>query len=235
MTPITALGSRYGIQGALGRSVKRAGSANTWWDLNGTLSSCIVAYQAKGAASYAASKVNLANAGTYNATDDGTNYPAWNTSTGWTFDGSNDYLNTNIKAGSTSWSYIIKFSNSGADYYRRWWGARDGASGNQVGLENRAGNTSFYVMNGSDAVNQTSITADDLSAGWLAICANKFYAASGVKNNNLTQGTLPDLFLYIGKANNLNPKSIAVQAFAIYNEEISAANIASIGAAMAAL
>ncbi len=212
-----------------------AAAGGGWWDLNGALSSCIVAYQAKGAASYAASKVNLANAGTYNATDDGTNYPAWNTSTGWTFDGSNDYLNTNIKAGSTSWSYIIKFSNAGADNYRRWWGARDGASGNQVGLENRVGNTTFYVMNGSNATNQTNITADDLSAGWLAICGNKFYAASGIKNNNLTQGTLPDMVLFIGKANNLNPKSITVQAFAIYNEEISAANIASIGAAMAAL
>jgi hypothetical protein len=36
MTPITALGSRYGIQGALGRSVKRAAAGGGWWDLNGT-------------------------------------------------------------------------------------------------------------------------------------------------------------------------------------------------------
>lgn len=60
MTPITALGSRYGIQGALGRSVKRASGGGGWWDLNGTITGCVAAYQPKGAASYAASKVNLA-------------------------------------------------------------------------------------------------------------------------------------------------------------------------------
>jgi hypothetical protein len=209
-------------------------SGDTWWDLNGTITSCVAAYQAKGAADYAASKVNLANPGTYNATD-GTGYPSWNASTGWTFDGSDDYLNTGLKPGSTSWSYIIRFSNAGADNYKRWWGARDGATANQVGLENRVGNTVFYVMNGGNATNQTTITADDLTAGWLAICGNKFYAASGVKNNNLSQGTLPDMVIYIGKANNLNPKSITVQAFAVYNEEISASNIALIAAAMNAL
>ena len=42
----------------------QAKKAGGWWDLNGTITSCIAAYQPKGAASYAASKVNLANPGT---------------------------------------------------------------------------------------------------------------------------------------------------------------------------
>jgi len=84
MTPITALGSRYGIQGALGRSVKRAAGGG-WWDLNGTIKSCVAAYQPVGAADYAASKVNLLNPGTYNLSD-GVAYPDWASATGWTFE-----------------------------------------------------------------------------------------------------------------------------------------------------
>ena len=80
MTPITALGSRYGIQGALGRSVKRASSASTWWDLGGTITSCVAAYQPKGAADLAASYVNLANPGTYDLAPDGS--PSFNTNDG---------------------------------------------------------------------------------------------------------------------------------------------------------
>lgn len=64
-----------------------------WWDLNGTITSCVAAYQAKGAASYAASKVNLANSGTYGVTD-GTAYPTWDSSTGWTFNGTTQFLKT---------------------------------------------------------------------------------------------------------------------------------------------
>jgi len=95
MTPITALGSRYGIQGALGRSVKRAAGGG-WWDLNGTIKSCVAAYQPVGAADYAASKVNLLNPGTYNLSD-GVAYPDWASATGWTFEkDKSEYLDTGI-------------------------------------------------------------------------------------------------------------------------------------------
>ncbi len=42
-------------------------AASTWWDNNGAISGCVAAYQPKGAADLAASYVNLANSGTYNA------------------------------------------------------------------------------------------------------------------------------------------------------------------------
>lgn len=59
-----------------------------WW-LAGDISAanCVAAYQPKGAADYAASKVNLANPGTYNLAKI-TNDPDFNTATGWTFDAS---------------------------------------------------------------------------------------------------------------------------------------------------
>jgi hypothetical protein len=75
------------IYGGKGRFVPSIGGGAfpKWW-LSGSIpaANCIAAYAPKGAASYAASKVNLANPGTYNATD-GTNYPTWDTAVGWTF------------------------------------------------------------------------------------------------------------------------------------------------------
>ena len=68
--------------------------AGDWW-LSGDISAanCIAAYQPKGVASYAASKINLANPGTYNLEDAGdTSVPSWNGATGWNFDGSDDKL-----------------------------------------------------------------------------------------------------------------------------------------------
>ncbi len=85
---ISPLGSRYAIGGALGRSVKRA-SGGGWWDLSGTITTCVAAYQPKGAASLAASYVNLANPGTNNAAEGSA--PSFS-SAGWTFNGTSNYL-----------------------------------------------------------------------------------------------------------------------------------------------
>ena len=92
--PITALGSRYGIQGALGRSVKRAAAGGTWWDLNGTITSCVAAYQPKGAASYAASLTDLSG-NSNDATEVSGSEPGWGASTGWTFNGSQHLKSVN--------------------------------------------------------------------------------------------------------------------------------------------
>src|SRR4030042_426783 len=56
------------------------------WYLSGSIprANCIAAYQPKGADSYAASKVNIANPGTYNLSD-GAAFPTWAAATGWTF------------------------------------------------------------------------------------------------------------------------------------------------------
>lgn len=69
------------------KSQAAASSASTWWDLDGTITSCVAAYQPKGAASYAASKVNLTGNAVYNLSD-GAAYPSWNSATGWLFNGS---------------------------------------------------------------------------------------------------------------------------------------------------
>jgi hypothetical protein len=99
-------------------SSPRGGAAASWWLAGGvSAANCIAAYQAKGVASYAASKVNLANPGTYDATDN--TAPAWDTSTGWTFNGVTNSRYLTIAYASTALhSIIIRLSGISASKSR---------------------------------------------------------------------------------------------------------------------
>jgi hypothetical protein len=81
-----------------------------WWLTGGiAAANCIAAYQPKGAVDITASYVNLANPDTYNLTVG--NAPAFNTATGWTFNGTGNYLITGIiPENDQTWSMIVKFS-----------------------------------------------------------------------------------------------------------------------------
>jgi hypothetical protein len=94
--------------GRLNRVVRRKEAGEAWWLAGGIdPSDCVAAYQAKGAASYAASLVNLANPGTYDAYEGVT--PSWGAADGWTFNGSTQYLVTDVvpKIQPQSWSALI--------------------------------------------------------------------------------------------------------------------------------
>lgn len=83
-----------------------------WWEPTTGSFTCVGAYQAKGAASLAASYVNLANPGTYDLTP-GSPTPAWDGTTGWGLgDGSPNfkYLQTGIVA-TNSMSAIVRASS----------------------------------------------------------------------------------------------------------------------------
>ena len=77
------------------------GSVTPWYLAGGvSAANCIAAWQPKGAASLAASYVNLANPGTYNLT--GTTPPTWNASDGWICADSGKKLSVNsISLGTT--------------------------------------------------------------------------------------------------------------------------------------
>ena len=96
--------------GGLSVQQTRGGAAAAGWWLSGGISAanCIAAYQPKGAASYAASKVNLANPGTYDATEGVA--PSWNGSDGWIGNGS-AYLDTGYASPSGA-SVIVRYSNA---------------------------------------------------------------------------------------------------------------------------
>lgn len=78
----------------------------SWWDLDGGLTGCLAAYQAKGAESEAASYVNLVNSGTH-ALSQPAAYPSWSAENGW------DYSATGLRyltiAGTMSWRTVVAF------------------------------------------------------------------------------------------------------------------------------
>ena len=83
-------------------------AAVTPWYLAGGIAgaNCVAAYCATGTADIAASYVNLANPGTYNLTT--TAAPTWATDTGWTFNGTDEYLDTGITpTNDQSWSMFV--------------------------------------------------------------------------------------------------------------------------------
>lgn len=106
----------------LGISVRESGvavAAANWWEVPGK--TCVAAYQPKGAASYAASKTNLANPGTYDAAEGVA--PSWAAATGWSFDGvSGQFLSIGDGAasgptGKTEWTVLVRCTvSSAADY-----------------------------------------------------------------------------------------------------------------------
>lgn len=84
------------------------------WYLSGGIpqANCIAAYKAIGAAGLAASYVNLANPGTYNLTAP-TAAPTFDIATGWTFNGSTQYLATGITPpDARTWTMIARFADA---------------------------------------------------------------------------------------------------------------------------
>ena len=235
MTPITALGSRYGIQGALGRSVKRASTASTWWDLDGTITSCVAAYQAIGAASYSASLVNLFNPGTYDLTTASGKDPSWNVSTGWTGNGVDQYLNTNVNA-SVNYSFIVRATGLNGSYLGYLFGSYKGGYGiaciwnneaNKIAYQNAG--AAFYVY-----------APGTLTGGVFAIGSNgtsydSYYNGSALDSDRAVTKTLAaDPYYILARNTSAAFSDATIQAVAIYNGDI-ASYIGDLTTAMAAL
>ena len=223
MTPITALGSRYGIQGALGRSVKRAAADTSWWLAGGiSADNCIAAYQAKGAASYAASLVNLANEGTYDLTT--TVDPAWSADTGWTFGtGTYRYLYAGFSMTTqdltiASRSNLIDYGDSGLG--RIW-------SSNNNALRQY---TSTFVN--SSSVSETA------TGSHIFILAGLELYTDGSKTDSLSSGSVvTGSSMIIGNSSTAGTRTIngTIQAIAFYNTTITGAQVSALNTAMAAL
>ena len=98
---------RFAIAGRAG-----GGAAPIPWYLSGGISAenCIAAYQPKGAASFAASKINIANPGTHDLTD-GVAQVTFDTAVGWTSTNANTYLVTDISPDSNT-SLIVRYSQT---------------------------------------------------------------------------------------------------------------------------
>ena len=234
---------RHKFRSALRQEMQRSGwqaAAVVPWYLSGGIlaANCIAAYQPKGAASLAASYVNLANPGTYDAAP-GT-APTWAAGTGWTFNGTTQYLTTGIVPAAT-FTIIAQFSGASLPpgNYPQPVGQNTTGAVNNIsngGVIPFPGGNHYFSWGGA-----ATTVAGGLAAGNLALAGNQGYlngvadgAAVGGGYGVATRG------LFIG-ARNSNAGAAEywyagnIQAVAIYDVTLTAPQVAAVAAAMAAL
>jgi hypothetical protein len=104
---------------------RAAAAAVPWWLAGGVAAAnAIAVYQPKGAADLAASYVNLANPGTYDAAP-GT-APTFDAATGWTFNGSTQYLTTGVTNGA-AWIGSPLYPKSPLGLWQSLWAGPTGS------------------------------------------------------------------------------------------------------------
>lgn len=237
---MTIVGRMNRSRNSVGRINVRheAAAAEGWW-LSGGIdaANCIAAYQPKGAASYAASKSNLANPGTYDAIEGVA--PAWDAVNGWMFDGVNNYLNTGVSpTAEGAYSMIARFSNA------------TGINGNDTlaGMYATQPVNRFFMSpnyNGSQHIfgfgDTYVLSASQYSSGTIALTQDLGYI-NGFLENDLAATAASSVWIsiYIGAFNREGAGASQyaqayVQAFAIYNIVISAAQVSALTTAMNAL
>jgi len=197
----------------------------------------VAAYQPKGASSLAASYVNLANPGTYDAAPGVA--PTLDAS-GWVFDGSARLNSGVIPDNNQTWSAVVRYSSfSLAADYQTIFGINTGGATPAVFAITlgRSADNNVYYENGSYVPKPISP-----AAATLAIAANLAYRNGideGVTVSPVvgawTEGVQIGCVLNI--ASSLYARFFVgnIQALAIYNTTLTAPQIAAVSAAMAAL
>jgi hypothetical protein len=194
----------------------------------------IAAYQPKGAASLAASYVNLANPGVNNAAPGVA--PTWDAATGWIFNGSTQFLKTGI-IGAESLTMIIRFLDASVSVNQELCGSTGAGVGSATRfriVNNLNGQRAYYY--GSAVTNRVT---PSVTNGIMALAGNNGYF-NGVPDGTPTgtwSGTGADN--YIGASNfagtTIGFSIVKVQAFGIWPSILTPAEVATVSAAMAAL
>ena len=214
-------------------------SAN-WWEPTTGSFTCVAAYQAKGAADFNASLINLNNPGTHDLTVH-TDAPDFNTATGWYFDGFNNRLTSTASVSNKPATYIFRVKPIGAASGYRTIIGGDNDSGLSVdvatstnymrvlkqGVANIGTSTTALTAN-NDVVGAVSYS----SAGAYVFYVNGSAAGSGTNNQTLTAGRLLRLG-YQGAATQLFYGYIL--AVVLYSTVFDATQIAEITTNMQAL
>lgn len=226
-TRILTVGSR-GV-----RIMQPMGGAAPWFLSGGiAAANCLVAYQPKGAASLAASYINLANPGTYDAAP--VVAPTWDTINGWIFNGTTQYLK--IGAGlipQNGYSMLIRYTNAAQNVA----GVHDLPNGGF--MHAAAYNTGHRWFYGSSEI----VLAGTIISGVILLSPTYCYY-NGVQDADVsahtwTQPTIDIIiggrhFEFYGGSEMYNLFVCKVQALAIYNTNV-AAQQAALYTAMAAL
>ena len=202
---------------------KSQSAAGGWWDLNGTLTTCVAAYKAVGAADFAASKVNLVNPGSDNLSD-GTTTPTWSSGGGWDFVGDTArWLVTPNTLGLMSIAISYVWTYEGGGSYpplmmnpAGYWGSyRIRRSGRSIETAANAFHTggSRYI-NGTDTAAITFDSRQTLVSNAASTITQKYMIGSNVS---------------------AFPLNANIYAVAFYNAALSQAQAAALATAMNAL
>lgn len=216
---MTALSGRVSLQ-----------AGDNWWEAGGA-TGCVAAYQPKGAASLAASYVNLANPGTYDATAP-VAAPTFDTATGWTFAHTTTYLATGIIPSAATWTMIAR---TGARTQTAYHTIAEGGTGTKLFGLWAQGTTDQVGYVNAGVANTTPMLST--SGGVLCVAGATGYR-DGASEATITQGAVADTAVVIGKSSRyLTSHGLNGQlfAFAIYDNTLDAAEVAAVSAAMAAL
>jgi hypothetical protein len=206
-----------------------ANQVDPWW-LSGGIpaANCIAAYQPKGAASLAASYVNLANPGTYNAAPGVA--PTWDAVNGWIFDGISQYLKGPIVDQLTG-SFVIRFSNiTNAGYIGGW----NGTAGIRFGISPNLSASGVRYRCGSYDGNVLPVALSGIFS-----LSDKGYRNGNADTTAFTISSSFSLLCVIGAlwtgAAASNYCAEYVQAASFYSIKLSPAQEMALNTAMAAL
>lgn len=205
-----------------------------WWEAGGA-TGCIQALQAKGAASYAASLTDLSGNG--NDASEGV-APDWDSTNGWKFNGSDDYLITGIVPGE-NYTMIISLDSSSTNT-----DAICGKYEETVGEED----LNFRIMYAYNPIEErieiTFYHGDGVYLEIDTVVGVYALAGRGCYINGSSVGTITSDWygngdsqdIYIGAYNSDGSPSsyidLYVQAFAIYDNTLSADEVAAVSTAM---
>ena len=211
----------------------QAKKAGGWWLAGGIdPDNCVAAYQPKGAASYAASKVNLAQPGTYDLADPATQ-PTWDAATGWTFaGGATQFFDTGY-TGPATITLIVRYSGA--------------STTGDVGIMGSVGPVASLLYTASAAGSggkrfvhsgASQYVLPEVAADTIAVTREGGYASGSPVTTiwSTTQNLTMSQSTKIGnRGDNTTRYTGNILAVAIYSDIISAAEIAALTTRMNAL
>jgi hypothetical protein len=234
--PEEALADLLAELAALGLITDNTHESN-WWDPGAAGLPIWGAWQARGAASLSASYTDLS--GNSNDLSVGS-APSWATASGWSFNGSTHYLDTGFTPDSDqSQSLIVQFS-----------GFSTGGSDQKVaaGMTNGPGDENFSTQlawNHSTTYgyrngNYRTVTTGQRASGNLCVAGSAGYYNGAAEVSSIgAWADTPGYSVYIGGRNNAGslqyPAAVTIQAVAIYDGTLTAAQVSAVATAMAAL
>jgi len=220
---------------------KAAVSADWWLPAGITQSDLVQVFQPKGAASYATSLSDLSGNGNNAST---ISAPAWNATDGWIFSGT-EYLDSNVvPVNDGTWSVFVRYSDASTTEDSFLVGLLGNAGGVlqarfRIELDFDTSNR-ILILNSGDfyyqAVSQEPTSGVIGFAGGTPHHSNP--SISFTAQSPLTYDLANDSY-YIGAASNFGSATkfayAKMQAIAVYNKTLSAAQVSALSASMEAL